>query len=56
MDNISTSEIDELALKIERLIAQNEEVLKKYEENQASSSVEDTSTVGGDVDAKELFS
>lgn len=53
-----SNEIDALAIKLEHLIAQNEEVLAEYEEEHTSfsESVTSTSTHTEDVDMGELFS
>lgn len=51
MDSKPTPEIDALALRIERLIEQNEEVLEEYEEVTPFSPSQTQ-----DVDAQELFS
>ncbi|WP_158413930.1 hypothetical protein [Halorubrum sp. GN11_10-6_MGM] len=58
MESKSTPEIDALALRIERLIKQNEEVLEDYDENHTSFSTAqaDVTAQTQDVDTEELFS
>lgn len=57
MDTDSTDEIDDLAAELECVIAQNEEVLTKYEEEHTSFSDPDSITTGIEKpDTAELFS
>jgi hypothetical protein len=52
-----SNEIDALAIKLEHLIAQNEEVLAKYEEEHTSFSDPDSITTQmKEADPTELFS
>ncbi|WP_225334807.1 hypothetical protein [Halomicrobium urmianum] len=57
MGSKSTSEIDTVALDVERLIAQNEEVLATFEEEYTpfSESLDSPTSQMMDVDAEELF-
>jgi len=57
MGNDSTDEIDDLAAKVECIIAQNEEVLTKYKEEHTSFSDPDSITTRmEEADPTELFS
>lgn len=58
MEGNPPSEIDTLALRIERLIAKNEEILGEYEDNYTpySESTNGSAPGMGNLDAEELFS